>query len=289
MASFISIPQFLVPRGMPTSSARILALRNNAGIQRQRGVRGQPKTSLQQSTPFSSTPSPSAKPRRVKSTPKQPQQQQQHQEPSSTPTLEKPDKFRPPSHPARRVMLPGGRTANAANIPAPRNYPGPARSAEEVEASKTKRYPNSFPPEGTVMHRFLTNRGIHVWISMSILFSLAIFTFTTNFKQTSPFAHLLPPWSGLLTAPYSTLSQALSVYKMHVEAVSLQTAEKRKRKVDDVEKRRMYRVAHGMEEPQDRDFAGKLGAGGGGGGVESGEEGGEAVVKKQPKRWFGIW
>jgi hypothetical protein len=70
------------------------------------------------------------------------------------------------------------------------------------------------------------------------------------------------------------------VYKMHTEHVSLETAAKRKRAVDDVEKRREYRVAHGLEEPQERDLVGK-----------NGEEGGdgEAVVKTEPKRWFGIW
>lgn len=71
------------------------------------------------------------------------------------------------------------------------------------------------------------------------------------------------------------------MYKMHTEHVSVQTAEKRKRRVDDVEKRREYRVAHGLEEPQERDLAKKDGEGEG--------NDGEAVVRRQPKRWFGIW
>ncbi|WEW57234.1 hypothetical protein PRK78_002699 [Emydomyces testavorans] len=153
--------------------------------------------------------------------------------------LEKPDKFRPPSHPARRVLSPNAQ---------PRNYPGPPLSAKEIETQKTKKYPNMFPPEGTVMHKFLTNRGIHVWISLGVLFSLATFTYTTNFKATSPFADLLPPWSQLLTHPINTIGEFLSVMKLHADHVTLETTEKRKRNVDDVEKRREYRIAHGLEE-----------------------------------------
>jgi hypothetical protein len=77
--------------------------------------------------------------------------------------LGQPDKFRPPSHPARRVMQTrNGKVVNAA----PYNYPGPPPSAKEKEEQKTRRYPNMFPPEGTVMYKFLTTRWIHVWIAM---------------------------------------------------------------------------------------------------------------------------
>lgn len=85
--------------------------------------------------------------------------------------------------------------------------------------------------------------------AQGVLTSLATFTFTTNFKRTSPFAHLLPPWSGLLTHPLDTVSQALTVYKMHVQHTSVLTREKRHRRVEDAEKRRQFRVAHGLEQP----------------------------------------
>jgi hypothetical protein len=65
---------------------------------------------------------------------------------------------------------------------------------------------------------------------------------------------------------------------MHTEHASLETAEKRKRRVDDVEKRREYLVAHGLEAPGPGDKV--AGA--------NGEEGGE-VVQRKPKRWLGIW
>jgi hypothetical protein len=48
----------------------------------------------------------------------------------------------------------------------PYNYPGPPLSEKEKEEQKTKQYPNMFPPEGTVLHKFLTSRWIHVWIAM---------------------------------------------------------------------------------------------------------------------------
>jgi hypothetical protein len=68
--------------------------------------------------------------------------------------LEKPDKFRPPSHPQRL------------NRRAPRNYPGPALSESEREAQKTRSYPHTFPNPGTKLHWFLTTWWIHLWITM---------------------------------------------------------------------------------------------------------------------------
>lgn len=132
-----SIPRFLLPRGISRSTIHLLyaqpavqhALRNT-------NRNNIYHTRILRRFKSSSTPS--------KKGPK-------------GPVLEKPDKFRPPSHPARRVV-----NTNRA----PRNYPGPAPSAKEISEKQTKQYPNMFPPEGTVMFKFLTNRGIHVWISM---------------------------------------------------------------------------------------------------------------------------
>jgi hypothetical protein len=74
--------------------------------------------------------------------------------PPKTIVLEKPDKFRPPSHPQRL------------NRKLPRQYPGPPLSESERQAQKTRRYPHMFPNEGTPLHRFLTNKWIHMWISL---------------------------------------------------------------------------------------------------------------------------
>ncbi|KAI9836898.1 MAG: hypothetical protein M1819_001063 [Sarea resinae] len=157
--------------------------------------------------------------------------------------LEKPSKFNPPSHPARL------------NRRMPKSY-GPALSAKELEKQKVKQYPHMMPPEGTFMFWFLTNRMIHVYITLSVLFSLATFTFVQNFKHTSPFADLLPENSLFTSHPLEFLGRWFDVYKMHVAHVSAETSERRKRRVDDVEKRSAYRKAHGMEENDGGMFGG---------------------------------
>ena len=67
--------------------------------------------------------------------------------------LEKPTKFNPPSHGSR---LPKE---------APR-YPGPQLSAEEIAMQKTKQYPSMMPPEGSFTRWFLTNKSLHMYISL---------------------------------------------------------------------------------------------------------------------------
>lgn len=74
--------------------------------------------------------------------------------PSKPIVLEKPEKFNPPSHPARLNRKP------------PRQYPGPKLSETQQEEQKTKQYPNAFPPEGTWRYWFLTNRQIHIYIAL---------------------------------------------------------------------------------------------------------------------------
>ncbi|EEQ92512.1 uncharacterized protein BDCG_07632 [Blastomyces dermatitidis ER-3] len=265
MASQPLIPPFLLPRGISKRTLLFFASRN-----------ARPRQGSLQAPPSGL---------RLKSTSKS-------TKPSAARVLEKPDRFRPPSHPARRVM-------NARSAQQPRNYPGPRLSEAELAEKKTKRYPHMFPPEGTVMHKFLTSRGIHVWISMSVLLSLATFTFSTNFKHTSPFAHLLPPWSQLLTHPIDTISQVLAVLKMHADHQTLETAEKRKKKIDDVEKRRAYRQAHGLEKKEEGEEVvegdvataaaadGQLTVDGVDG---ENEEDGVVRERRRPiKKWLGIW
>ena len=119
-----SIPPFLLPRGLPTrTTLRTLQPRN-----------------------LSTTPVLSARNRKP--------------ETNKSRILEKPDKFRPPSHP-QRLVTPVARTPSGQ----PLNY-GPRLSSAEREAQNKKQYPNMFPPEGTVMFKFLTSRWIHIWIAM---------------------------------------------------------------------------------------------------------------------------
>ncbi|OJJ47193.1 hypothetical protein ASPZODRAFT_15873 [Penicilliopsis zonata CBS 506.65] len=202
-----SIPRFLIPRGMPSPAT----------------FRALSRRSVVSARLFSSSPPAHNGPPRV---------------------LEKPDKFRPPSHASRRVV----QTKNGRIVSQPLNYPGPKLSEKEIAEREAKQYPNTFPPPNTVMFKFLTNKWIHIWIAMGVLTSLATFTFTTNFKRSSPFAHLLPPWSGLLSHPIDTISQAVSVFKMDVQHNSVLVREQRHKRVEDAEKRRQFRVAHGLEE-----------------------------------------
>jgi len=77
--------------------------------------------------------------------------------------LDQPDKFRPPSHAARRntrsttAMYGGGAAYNQ------------GMSQAERAKSKQKSYPHMFPNEGTTMHWFLTTRWVHVSITMVCL------------------------------------------------------------------------------------------------------------------------
>ncbi|KAL2872804.1 uncharacterized protein BJX67DRAFT_19009 [Aspergillus lucknowensis] len=263
-----AIPRFLLPRGVP-STKTLLALTHSTRTAKPPA----PSRCASSSTKGNAT--------------------------SKQRTLAQPDKFRPPSHPARRVV----QTRNGKVV----NYPGPRLSEKEEAERATRRYPNMFPPEGTVMYKFLTSRWIHIWIAMGVLTTLATFTFSTNFKQSSPYAHLLPPWSGLLSHPIDTISQALSVFRMHVQHTSIETREKRLRRVEDAEKRRQFRVAHGLEEPSEAELKSKSKSGAEGesvGGVDDqspvavevqvqGQGNGEYVDwegKRRPvKKWLGIW
>lgn len=68
------------------------------------------------------------------------------------PRLEKPERFNPPSHPAR--------------IRAKPRYYGAPLKEHERQAQKTRKYPHMMPPEGTFMHWFLTDRSLHLYISL---------------------------------------------------------------------------------------------------------------------------
>ncbi|KAH0290722.1 hypothetical protein KCU62_g3456, partial [Aureobasidium sp. EXF-3399] len=152
--------------------------------------------------------------------------------------LEKPTRFNPPSHPAR---LPRRNRQPAFSVPL---------SAKEKAQQKTKQYPHMMPPEGTFFHWFLTNRTIHVWITMSILISLAFFTWLNNFLANTPYLDQLPPNNMFFSHPIAFLSRYAQVYNLHSQYISIQTAEYRKNKVDDVRKRAEFRKAHGLNEAE---------------------------------------
>ncbi|KAI0013274.1 hypothetical protein F4779DRAFT_613805 [Xylariaceae sp. FL0662B] len=158
-------------------------------------------------------------------------------EPSKPIVLEKPEKFNPPSHGAR---LPKS---------GPKHYGGPLTS-EEVQTQRTKSYPGLPPPPNTWAHWFIHSRSVHVFITLGTLTAIAVYSFTSRFKQTSPFADIIPPISEFPRHPLQYIGVCIDVLRMHEEHISAETAEKRKRKVDDVAKRNEYRKAHGIEPPQ---------------------------------------
>ncbi|KAJ9605474.1 hypothetical protein H2200_010131 [Cladophialophora chaetospira] len=151
--------------------------------------------------------------------------------------LEQPDKFRPPSHPAR--------------LNRPRRSPAAynqAATREEKQRQQSKSYPHMFPNRGTFMHWFLTDRKIHLWITMGTLTLLAGIATVQNFLRTSPYAHLIPPISSFPLHPITYISETLSVINLHVDYETQKTNDSRQQKILDAQKRRLYRRAHGLED-----------------------------------------
>ncbi|KAH8678060.1 hypothetical protein BX600DRAFT_507039 [Xylariales sp. PMI_506] len=158
-------------------------------------------------------------------------------DPSKPLILEKPERFNPPSHGSR---LPRS---------TPKHYGG-ALTSEEVQAQKTKEYPGLPPPETTWAHWFLNSKTLHMLIALTTLFSLAFYTFALRFNATSPFAHMVPPISEFPSHPIEYIRTCLEVLRLHEEHESAITAEKRRKKVEDVAKRNEYRKAHGLDTAQ---------------------------------------
>lgn len=79
------------------------------------------------------------------------------------------------------------------------------------------------------------------------LTGLALFTFVQNFKQSSPFADMVPSLSDFLYHPISSGRIVVEIIRLSEAHNTAIVQEKRKRRVDDVEKRNEYRKAHGLD------------------------------------------
>jgi len=104
---------------------------------------------------------------------------------------------------------------------------------------------------------------------------------------------MLPTGSDLLFHPIHSIRQFFEVLRLHTARVSAETAERRKRKVEDVQKRSDYRKAHGLDTEE----------GFGGWTAKSDAESlgpaiplndgtvpaAEQPPKKPLKKWLGIW
>ncbi|KAL7624000.1 hypothetical protein AAE478_005557 [Parahypoxylon ruwenzoriense] len=201
-----------------------------------------PKTDTTPDTP-KPTPAPAPAPAPAPTLASKPAAAPKPAEPSKPLVLEKPERFNPPSHGAR---LPRS---------TPKHYGG-GPTPEELQAQTAKAYPGLPPPPNTWTHWFINSRGIHLFITLGTLGSLAVYTFATNFAAKSPFADMIPPISELPRHPVQYLRVCIDVLRMHEEHESALAVEKRRRKAEDVTKRNEYRKAHGIE-PVTGFFGGK--------------------------------
>lgn len=94
--------------------------------------------------------------------------------------LEQPDKFRPPSHGARRNARSSTNTYGAGAY-------NQNMTAAQLESSKTKSYPHMFPPEGSRMYWSLTTRWVHV-----------VFTFV----RTTSSSPIVPETTNMTAFPF---------------------------------------------------------------------------------------
>lgn len=135
--------------------------------------------------------------------------------------------------------------------------------------------------------------------------SMAAFVWATNFKKNNPFADMLPSWGQFFIHPIKSTRSFFEVVKLTTDYNTAETMERRKRKVEDVQKRAAYRKAHGLD--TDEGFGGwtaKTEAETLGPSipvsdvVEAAERQGEAPIaeqqvvrqeKKPLKKWLGIW
>ncbi|KAF2461176.1 hypothetical protein BDY21DRAFT_279045 [Lineolata rhizophorae] len=152
--------------------------------------------------------------------------------------LEQPDKFRPPSHPARKPRR------------STRWTYGPELSEKEKQAQGRRQYPNMMPPEGSFLYWFLLNRKLHAFITISVLVSLAFFTLLSDFlRNLSPSLRpLLPDSSAFLNHPFASFSTTWQIYREHISQQTAAVEERRQRFAADTEKRRAFRRAHGIDE-----------------------------------------
>ncbi len=70
------------------------------------------------------------------------------------------------------------------------------------------------------------------------------------------FREQLPDANSILTHPIKSYFQAFEVWKMDVARTTAETQERRKRDLEDVQKRNTYRKAHGLVEENNQGMGG---------------------------------
>lgn len=101
-----------------------------------------------------------------------------------------------------------------------------------------------------------------------------------DFMSKTVYADLVPTRKDFLRHPYDSFNRFLEVYKMHMEQLSQVYTAQRLRKVEEVEKRKQYRLER-QREAEER-------------GEEYVEDpryyvGEDGVRRRRVKKWFGIW
>jgi hypothetical protein len=81
----------------------------------------------------------------------------------------------------------------------------------------------------------------------STLTFLAMYTFTMSFLHTTIYRSQLPSSSDFMSHPFTSLGKALTVYKLHVAHESEKVADKRRKKLEDAQKRKEFLKEHGVE------------------------------------------
>lgn len=144
-----------------------------------------------------------------------------------------------------------------------------------------------------------------------ILVTLTCGIWLQDFLTTTPYRDILPPNSMIFAHPITFATRWIEVYQMHIAYTSKRTAERRKEKVDDVQKRSEYRKAHGIGQgdsvlggwtaKEDAQSMGPALREGGAADVDASPVAVETVDrgdtfvdfegKEQPvrKKWLGIW
>jgi hypothetical protein len=110
---------------------------------------------------------------------------------------------------------------------------------------------------------------------------------------------MLPAASDLFFHPIAFVRTCLEVLRLHTAHVSAETAERRRRKVEDIQKRAEYRKKHGLEhegfggwtaKTDGDDLGPALPTGAAVAAVQDGETGDQVQrPRKQVKKWLGIW
>ena len=80
-----------------------------------------------------------------------------------------------------------------------------------------------------------------------VLTSLAVYSITLSFVNNTAFRDDLPSKNDFTSHPIQSVKQWVHIYRLHIQHESEIVAEKRRKKLEDAEKRKEFMRAHGVE------------------------------------------